>query len=53
MAKRGGRPKRENKKPKAGKKGLPALSMGVASPFEPTLVDRKKRRKPTSSDDLV
>ena len=52
MAKRGGRPKRETKKPKAGKKGLPALSMGIA-PSEPTLVHRKKRRKQTSSDDLT
>jgi hypothetical protein len=52
MAKRGGRPKREGKKSKGGKKILPALATGIAPPAEPTRVGKKKRRKQELAEEL-
>ena len=52
MAKRGGRPKREGKKSKGGKKILPALATGIAPPPDPARVEKKKRRKQVLAEDF-
>ena len=52
MAKRGARPKRETKRPKGGKKILPALATGIAPPPEPSRVEKKKRRKQVLAEEF-